>query len=253
MEAIPYFIPRQSRINVWAAYQWFFASPNRWMNLLYAAVCQLIPIVGPMVLTGWLLEALVPRTTEEWPGWDGQGPYPDFTFDRFTEYLKRGLWPFLVSLVAGFVIVIPAMVFGMVAFAIIPAGGGNPVAVGVGVALVMLMAFVAAVGSMFVIAPLMIRAALLQDFGAAFALPWVRDFISRTWKAILLETVFLWLTAVPLMMLGYVMCFIGVYPAAALLTIAHWHLNLQIYRLYLARGGAPLTAKGFPPPIPAGA
>jgi hypothetical protein len=99
----------------------------------------------------------------------------------------------------------------------------------------------------------MIRAALLQDFGAAFALPWVRDFVARTWKAILLETVFLWLTAIPLMVLGYLMCFIGVYPAAALLTIAHWHLNLQIYRLYLARGGAPLAAKGFPPPIPAGA
>ena len=31
------------------------------MNLLYAGVCQLIPFAGPMVLTGWLIEALVPR------------------------------------------------------------------------------------------------------------------------------------------------------------------------------------------------
>ena len=89
VQAIPYFIPRQTRIHVWAAYQWFFGSPNWWMNLLYAGVCQLIPVAGPMVLTGWLIEALVPRVAEEWPGWEGKAAYPDFTFDRFMPYLQR--------------------------------------------------------------------------------------------------------------------------------------------------------------------
>ena len=227
MQAIPYFIPRQTRIHFWAAYQWLFASRNRWMNLLYASVCQLIPIAGPMVLSGWLIEVLVPRTAEEWPGWDGKGPYPDFTFDRFMPYLQRGVWPFLVSLIASLVIAIPAGV-------------------------IMVMAVVAVVGSSLLATPAMIRAALLQDFGAAFAFPWIKDFLARTWKELLMETVFLGLTAIPMMVLGYAMCFVGLYAATALLTIAHWHLNLQIYRLFVARGGAPIVPKGFPPPIPAG-
>ena len=92
MQAIPYLVPRQSRIHFRAAYQWLFASPNRWMNLLYASVCQLIPIVGPMVLTGWLIEALVPRTTEEWPGWEGQGPYPDDD-GALVQFVRRGQRP----------------------------------------------------------------------------------------------------------------------------------------------------------------
>ena len=28
-------------------------------------------------------------------------PYADFDFNRFVEYLKRGLWPFLCALVIG--------------------------------------------------------------------------------------------------------------------------------------------------------
>jgi hypothetical protein len=253
MEAIPYFIPRQSRIHFWAAYQWFFGSPNWGMNLLYASVCQLIPIAGPMVLTGWLIEALVPKVAEEWPGWESKGPYPDFTFDRFMPYLQRGLWPLLASLVAGMVIALPAAVIITVAAMLIPLSHGNPVAVAIAVAMIMAMGLVAAVGSMVVMTPLMLRAALFQDFGAAFAWPWIKDFISRTWKEMLLEIIFLWLTAIPLMMIGYAMCIVGVYPAAALLSIANWHLNLQIYRLYVTRGGIPLTPKGFPPPIPEGA
>lgn len=253
MESIPYFIPRQSRINFWAAYQWLFASPNRWMNLLYASVCQLIPIAGPMVLSGWLIEVLVPRTGEDWPGWDGKGRYPDFSFDRFMPYLQRGLWPLLVSLVAGAVVAVPSGVIMMIAVLIIPVARGNPVAVGLAAVVIMGMAVTAVAGSMILMTPFMVRAALLQDFGAAFAFPWVKDFLARTWKVLLMEAVFLWLTAIPLMVVGYAMCFVGLYAATALLSTAHWHLNLQIYRLYVARGGAPLVPKGFPPPVPAGA
>jgi len=252
MQSIPYFIPRQTRINFWAAYQWLFASPNRWMNLLYASVCQLIPIAGPMVLNGWLIEALVPRTAEDWPGWDGKGPYPDFTFDRFMPYLQRGVWPLLVSLVAGMVVALPAGVIMMVAVMFIPLARGNPVAVVLAAGVVMVMAVVAVAGSMFLMTPFMVRAALLQDFGQSFNLTWVKDFLARTWRELLLETVFLWVTSLPMMIIGYAMCFVGLYAATALLSIAHWHLNLQIYRLFVARGGAPLVPKGFPPPIPAG-
>ena len=49
------------------------------------------------------------------PGWEGKAAYPDFTFDRFVPYLQRGLWPLLVSVVAGMVIVLPAGIIIMIA------------------------------------------------------------------------------------------------------------------------------------------
>jgi hypothetical protein len=165
-------------------------------------------------------------------------------------YLQRGVWPLLVSLVAGMVVAVPAGVIMMVAVMFIPLARGNPVAVVLAAGVVMVMAVVAVAGSMFLMTPFMVRAALLQDFGQSFNVTWVKDFLARTWRELLLETVFLWVTSLPMMIIGYAMCFVGLYAATALLSIAHWHLNLQIYRLFVARGGAPLVPKGFPPPIP---
>jgi len=77
----------------------FFESPKWMMNLLLAGVCFLIPIVGPMVVIGWLI-------TGFW-GRPDQSPrtFPDFDFNLFATYIERGLWPFLVGLVASLVLI----------------------------------------------------------------------------------------------------------------------------------------------------
>ena len=41
--------------------------------------------------------------------------FPDFDFNRFMEYLERGVWPFLAQLVVGFVM-LPVMLLVMVPF-----------------------------------------------------------------------------------------------------------------------------------------
>lgn len=55
------------------------------MNTLLAGVCVLIPIVGQIVVKGWLL-------TGFW-GRDDERPeaFPDFDFNNFGKYLERGL------------------------------------------------------------------------------------------------------------------------------------------------------------------
>ena len=50
-------------------------------------------------------------------------------------------------------------------------------------------------------------------------------------------------TSVLLMPVGILTCFVGMYPAAALISFAHHHLDLQLYELYLERGGSPVEAK----------
>jgi|SRR5579872_5439312 len=63
------------------------------VNLLLIVVCEFIPIVGPIVLLGYKAEVAVALIHDP----DMQR-HPKFDFDRFVEYLTRGLWPFLIAL-----------------------------------------------------------------------------------------------------------------------------------------------------------
>src|SRR5436190_21917671 len=84
-----------------------FQNPNWLINLLMMGVCQLIPIVGPLVLVGYQFEVVEALHR------DPRRTYPDFDFGRFVDYLVRGLWPFLVGLVASVVIAPIMMIFVM--------------------------------------------------------------------------------------------------------------------------------------------
>ncbi|MCE7884021.1 MAG: hypothetical protein DYH08_09210 [Actinobacteria bacterium ATB1] len=82
-----------------------------------------------------------------------------------------------------------------------------------------------------------------QDLGVAFRLSWMKSFIAKVWKEQLLSQLFLMFTAMILVMLGMLLCFVGVYPAATIVLLAQAHFYFQLYRLFLARGGEPLTPK----------
>src|ERR1041384_701612 len=89
-------------MNYTASISDYFKSPKWMMNTLLAGICVFIPLVGQIVIKGWLI-------TGFW-GRDENRPetFPDFDFNNFGKYLERGLWPFLVSLASGLVIGIAA-------------------------------------------------------------------------------------------------------------------------------------------------
>jgi len=253
MQPVSYFAGREPRIRYWDAYRFVFTGPNGWKNLGVAGLCMLVPLVGPVVLVGWLCEVFAPRPID-----DGSGqlyypprpphlPYPDFDFNRFMEYLERGVWPFLAQLVVGFVM-LPVMLLVMVPFAIAADQSGGPMTV-LAFALAFLLSLAAVLILSLVMVPVSLRAAMLQDFGASFTWVWVRDFLARVGGEVLLEWLFVMATALPLGVVGYALCFVGIYPAMALLTIAQWHLYFQAYSLYLARGGTPLSVKPARPKV----
>jgi hypothetical protein len=222
------------------AYQYVFANPNWPLNVLLVAVCQLIPVIGPMVILGYQFEVIEALHR------DPRRSYPDFSFDAFVEYLKRGLWPFLVSLVVGLIVSVPLtlvafLLMGLVMFAVASAGGdGEPV---VGVLLIPLMFvgfIVMAVVLSVLMMPMILRSGLAQDFAEGFKLDWIKSFVGRTWKEILLGALFLAATGIVLMLVGLLFCGVGSYAAAALLMLAQAHIYFQLYQLFLARGGDPI-------------
>jgi hypothetical protein len=216
------------------AYQFVFDSPNWTTNLLLGTVCQLIPVVGPFVLMGYLFEVVEALHRR---GDDGR--YPDFAFERFMPYLVRGLYVFLVILVVSLpmILVLIAGGIGMAAVGYLE-GGNGPGPVFLTAAVV--FAVLAAVGMVFLTlasVPLQLRAGLSQDFNDAFSLQFVRDFVRRVRWELVLSFLFLMATSWVAVLAGMLLCFIGLYPAVTLVSFAQHHLYYQLYELYLARGG----------------
>src|SRR5262245_61754296 len=77
------------------AYKFLFESPNWLMNLLASSICQLVPILGPMVFLGYAYEIVEALHRQK------DARYPDFDTNRLLDYLKRGVWPFIVRLIVG--------------------------------------------------------------------------------------------------------------------------------------------------------
>jgi hypothetical protein len=235
----------------------FFKSPKWMMNLLLGGVCVLIPIVGPMVVLGWLVTGFWARRDENY------ATFPEFDFSQFGKYLERGLWPFLVAFVVSSVFsivlvpliwlfMIPTIVLGGMSSGHQPNAGSCVGAIAIVVMILVVAVLVFAL--MLVLVPLKIRASLTQDFAKSFDFGFVKRFLALTWKEIALSSLFVMVTGPLLICLGMVVFCVGMYFATVLVYFSWTHLHKQLYALYLSRGGepVPLSPKlvDAPPGIP---
>jgi len=244
-------------VNYTASVSDFFKSPKWMMNLLLGGVCVLIPIVGPMVVSGWLITGFWARQDENFE------TFPDFDFSHFGKYLERGLWPFLVAFVFSmavsivlvpliWVLMIPTMLIGGLSSGNEPNAGTCFGAIAM--ILVMLVFAVIIFAMMLVLVPLKIRASLTQDFAKSFDVGFVKRFLALTWKEIVLSSLFVMITGTLFVCLGMIVFCVGMYFATVLVYFSWTHLNKQLYTLYLSRGGelVPLSPKliDAPPATP---
>jgi len=232
------------------AYQSFFESPKWALHLLIGAVAQFVPIVGPIVLLGFIYDVIEAKHRL------GPNEFPLFDFNRLGAYLQRGLWPFLVSLIVSIPMVllfVPLiMIFSITMAVTADRSGGSPVfplaflAVGIPAFIILSIAL------RFVTMPMVLRAGLSQDFGTAFSWTFARDFLGRMWKEMLLSMLFLMGTGLVVILAGILLLFVGIYAAVIVIMFAQMHLQYQLYELYLGRGGAPIPLKQnlSIPPLP---
>src|ERR1035437_3306133 len=212
----------------------FFKSPRWTMNLLFAGVCTLIPVVGPIVLHGWLVGGFWGRNDSD------PATLPDFDFHRFTKYLMRGLWPFLVSLVFGLALVVVILVLEGVMMAALWAVGAGAHHGGHGasdlLAILALLAGFAAyllliVGFILILKPFLLRAELTQDFAAAFDFRFALRFLKLTWVECVVSALFVMVAGLALMAAGMLVFCIGMYFVTGPMYFMMSHLNKQIYQL----------------------
>jgi len=231
-------------VNYTASVSDFFKSPKWMMNLLLGGVCVLIPIVGPMVVLGWLITGFWARRDENFE------TFPDFDFSHFGKYLELGLWPFLVAFVASMavsIVMVPLAWIMMIPMMLVggfSSGGHEANAVGcfgiLAVILMMLVWAVMLVGLMLVLVPLKIRASLTQDFAKSFDFGFVKRFVALTWKEMMLSSLFVMATGLLFLCLGMIVFCVGIYFATVLTYFSWTHMHKQLYTLYLSRGGEPV-------------
>jgi Protein of unknown function (DUF4013) len=229
----------------------FFKCPAWKNNMLLGAVAVLIPIVGPLVLFGWHITCLWARGNKEDPA-----DFPAFNFDNFVKYLERGLWPFLVNLVASLVLVPVILVLEIVPLLLLLSNRSQDpntalLIVVAGLFFIIYLIVLAMFG--LVSTPLLLRAIITQDFKAAFDPRFAKTFISMMWKEILTMMVFMLGLSLCMMVITVITCYIGMFFATPVFMFSWHHLQKQLYQLYLSRGGeaVPLSPKlnDLPPPL----
>lgn len=213
------------------AFGFFINKTGGSKNLLLLTLCQLIPVVGPIVIYGYRARVAMALIRDL----DLRDHF-DFDFDRFSKYLMRGLWPFLMGLILSLAFIIPlAIAFGLGIAA--GAAAGNA---GIGFLVGGLVYFVGIVVLTMLSVPMTFHAGLVNRFD--FPEAW--RFAGRFWSLVGGQALLTGLLFVPLAMivsiLGFLCCFIGIYPASIIITMAGEHLMVQLYVEYLARGGEPI-------------
>jgi hypothetical protein len=233
----------------------FIVERQNWMvNVLLGGVCMLVPILGPIVFIGYLyvvIDAL--RRDPE------HKDYPDFDFNRLTDYLSRGIWPFLMQLVLSLVIGVPlGLILGvLMGVGTALAAGSKSTAMLVVFQLAMFVVILAvSILSAFVTFPAELQAGLAREFNFARMVAFVKDFNQRVFKEMLVSILFIVAIAVVAELVGLAIFCVGIYFTLAAVVMAQYHLKFQLYQLYLERGGTPVvpagSASGWPEP-PAGA
>ena len=222
------------------AYKYVFESPKWLQNILLGTVCMLIPIVGPIVLMGYLCEVMESMVRDE------TRVYSDFDFSRFGDYLKRGVWVFLVSLVVGLVSM-PLSILCYVLIILSVLLFKVHVILGILAVILAIALFICMIVCLWIVTePIVIRAALLQDFAPAFSWSYIRDFCRRMAGQVLLAHLFLMVSSIVLMIGGMMLFCVGMYLAIPLAMYAQFHLHFQLHQEYVRRGGMAIPLPALP-------
>ncbi len=213
-----------------------FSQPKWGVTLLLGGLAMLVPIVGPLVWMGYCIDNL--RRGIEAPGTGDE----DFQFEKIGRYLGLSIWPFVASLVA-MLITLPLvllLVVIVVVGIVMAQAAESAVLMVFAVLLIIALALVVNVVVQVVMMPVMLRAALTQSIGGALNWPGLRDYLRHCGGATLIAALFLLIISVPVGIVGYLACLVGVYPAMAYLVHVQWQIEAQLHDLHQSRGGEPI-------------
>jgi hypothetical protein len=228
-------------MDYFGVFNWIHANPNWFVSSLLGGICMLIPIIGPIVCFGFVFEtaACLHLTNGQYQ--------PNFDFGRFSNYLSRGVGPFIVGLIGGVVQFIFMMMLMMIIGVAIsttvqaPGPGGNfagrpepPIFLFLLIyPLMFLLGFV-----MYAIMyPLQLRSGLMCDISEGFKLGWGISFLQNTWLEMFLKLLCIMLFSIVAVPIVILTCGLGAILVWGYLFHVMAYYAFQLYRVHVSRGG----------------
>lgn len=221
-----------------------FRQPHATASLLLGTLLVFIPIVGHIVLNGWVVRVHRAVMSDE--------EMPALSLEHFSRDLKLGMGPFVVQMVMVFfiiLVILPLLVLpGVIGVLAIPALADSGLSEGAAVTV-----FVAGV-LVFVLLALVVLYLLVMATHAALITAELADDVSDAMTGLRPRSILpffklvkreLFMTSVGLafgssilMLAGMLLLTLGIYPATVVMFAAGGHYRAQIYAAYLERGGA---------------
>jgi hypothetical protein len=206
-----------------------------------------VPIVGLIVMQGFFAEVhqrLVLQRPE---------PYVRFDFSDLVAYLKRGLAPFVMTLLVAF-----AFAFYLALWfvgVLVAVGIGGPASTGTDNIALMVVLIAGGLLTLPVIVlffalqnAALTRAELTGDVGKSLNLGALWAYAGKTWKRVLGMSLLTAFIGLGLLLVGLLACVIGMFVTLSMMMILQLHVRWQIYNEYLLEGGEPIEL-GFSEPL----
>jgi hypothetical protein len=173
--------------------------------------------------------------------------YDDFDMNRLSDYLSRSIAPFLAGLVASLplaMVFVPGIFGGMF---VVGLAFSQSTILGVLVSLLAILGlFGVMIAATLFMVPMILRAAITQEFGEAFNFAWVKEFVGLMWKEMVIGMLALTAAAIAAEVVGMMLFCIGIYPLMVMVIYANTHFQWQLYEIFLDRGGTPVPMKQKP-------
>lgn len=217
------------------AYTFFARKPKTGLtNLMFGALCAfsqgIVPFIGLIVWLGY--RSYAASDLEEDPDLEY---HRDFTFDKFADYLGRGVWQFLIQLVVGGVA--GCIAVGAVLAGVFAVSQSDPNLIPLAALAGYLVYAVVIVLATLLMWPLELYAALSEEFSVGRACSFAGRFARLMWGEMLVAIIVYFLLTTLVMLVGVLLCCVGSLPAFAIVSMAEVHILVQLYRRYLDKGG----------------
>ncbi|MEQ1828726.1 MAG: DUF4013 domain-containing protein [Pirellula sp.] len=194
-----------------------------------------IIVVGNLVANGYLAEVAKARSggkSEEWP---------DFDINRLTDYLLRGLWPFLWNMIW----TIPMMILIGVPV-LTTVGIGNMLAENQQQTSAIIVAIVGgataivlAAACMLAMSASMMHSALGNDFMKGADLGWISSYVSKMGLTTIMVAIVFWLLSMVYVTLGTLAFCVGLLLAYPMIFLTMADMVAQLHDIFVSRGGKP--------------
>lgn len=237
------------RIQYFASYSDVFQGPHFTHNLIYISIAIFIPVLNQVLLLGYLYETIELKFRGL------TASYEKFEFRHFNRYLRRGVWPYLIIhvlqtlMIPVFQILTQTTVFGTMA--LMRSDRETGILIAAIVIPLIVLGFILFILLMSVLlTPVYLRAGLSQDFSEGFKISWIRDFLSRCWLETLIANLFMILVGLLGTVIGILLFCVGLLPISVICLLGNAAILLQLYQLYLARGGEPIPLKPMATDVP---